>query len=413
MLKEDLVSPKVLCFPDWELPFEVHTDASRNPGALGAVLLQREKDKKERVLGFYSRLLHGAEHNYSVTELECLAVRWAVQKLRPYLYGRKFTVVTDHVALKWMFSLKDPNPRLNRWVDYLRGFDFDIVYRPGKKHQDADALSRLIKRPSLEEVEAARRAAVDVANEPLELGGYRPDEGEEDARIEGSRPPLGVDYIDEGPVAGEAEEKLEGPSIIAAVVSSVGQYERAKGWLSKGDLNRIRTKMASALVNMAKGNSAIWRLLVEEQAKDRWLQGIKSRLESNEIVRASSQQIAYVLEDGVVYALYRAKEDEVDSEVQDRMCVVVPARLRHQILSMYHGELPVGHMDRTKTLARLRRLFYWEGMGKDVRAFVQRCAVCQRANHSELNQGVLHPWTVTQPFAVLGMDCLVLLAQVL
>ena len=40
-----------------------------------------------------------------------------------------------------MFSMKDPNPRLNRWVDYLRGFDFDIVYRPGRKHQDADALS--------------------------------------------------------------------------------------------------------------------------------------------------------------------------------------------------------------------------------------------------------------------------------
>ena len=409
MLKEDLVSPKVLCFPDWELPFEIHTDASRNPGALGAVLLQRDKDKSERVLGFYSRLLHGAEHNYSVTELECLAVRWAVQKLRPYLYGRRFTVVTDHVALKWMFSLKDPNPRLNRWVDYLRGFDFDIVYRPGKKHQDADALSRLIERPSLEAAEAARREAVDVANEPVELGGYRPDEGEEDARIEGSRPRLGVDYIDEGPLAGDAEEKQAGTSgIVAAVISSVDQYERAKGHLSKGDLDRIRTRMASALVNMSKGNSAIWRLLVEEQAKDRWLQGIKARLEANEVVRTATTQTAYVLEGAMIYALHRAKEEEVDSEVQDRMCVVVPASLRHQILSMYHGELPVGHMDRTKTLARIRRLFYWDGMGKDVRTFVQRCAICQRANHKELNQGVLHSWTVTQPFAVVGMDCLVL-----
>ena len=73
---------------------------------------------------------------------------------------------------------------------------------------------------------------MDVANEPLELGGYRPDEGEEDARVEGSWPRLGADYIDEKPSAGEAEERLEEVSIVAAVVSSVVQYERAKGWLS-------------------------------------------------------------------------------------------------------------------------------------------------------------------------------------
>ena len=56
------------------------------------------------------------------------------------------------------------------------------------------------------------------------------------ARVEGSRPRLGADYIDEGPIVGEAVEKLEEASIVAAVVSSVDQYERAKGWLSKGEL---------------------------------------------------------------------------------------------------------------------------------------------------------------------------------
>jgi transposase InsO family protein len=405
-LKQNLVSPKILGFPNWEWPFEVHTDASRKPGALGAVLLQRDPHKKEeRVLGFFSRLLHGAEHNYSVTELECLAVRWAVQKLRPYLYGRKFTVVTDHVALKWMFSMKDPNPRLNRWVDYLRGFDFDIVYRPGRKHQDADALSRLIERPG----PTQETTEMPTTGEVLELGGYRPDEGEEDARFEGSQPALGRDYIDEGPVEETSPDVASRAERVSSIVASVRRYEGAKELLTKGDVNRIRTKVSSTLINMCKGNTAVWRLLVEEQARDRTLRSIRTRVEDGEVVRVpGASNIVYVVDESVVYVLYRARESDMDAEVEDRQCVVVPSRVRHQILNMYHGELPIGHLDRTKTLARLRRLFYWEGMGQDVRKFVQQCPVCQRANHKELNQGVLHSWTETQPFAVVGMDCLTL-----
>jgi hypothetical protein len=60
VLKEDLISPRVLCFPNWDLTFEIHTDASRVPGALGVVLLQRSQETgaQERVIGFYSRMLH-------------------------------------------------------------------------------------------------------------------------------------------------------------------------------------------------------------------------------------------------------------------------------------------------------------------------------------------------------------------
>jgi hypothetical protein len=268
-------------------------------------------------------------------------------------------VVTDHVALKWMFSMKDPNPRLNRWVDYLRGFDFDIVYRPGRKHQDADALSRLIERP-----EPGQKIADVPTGEILELGGYRPDEGEEDARFEGSRPALGKDYIDEGPVVETLAEVASKTEKLSSVVASVRRYEGIKELMTRGDVNRIRTKVSSTLINMCKGNTAVWRLLVEEQARDRILQSIRTRVEEGEVVRVhGAPNTVYVVDESVVYVLYRAKESDMDAEVEDRQCVVVPSRVRHQILSMYHGELPIGHLDRTKTLARLRRLFYWEGNG--------------------------------------------------
>ena len=79
--------------PDPNSPFIVETDAS--DVGLGAVLLQ-EVEGIDRVLEFASRVLTPAERNYSVTERECFAVVWAIEKFRPYIDGYEFKVVTDH-----------------------------------------------------------------------------------------------------------------------------------------------------------------------------------------------------------------------------------------------------------------------------------------------------------------------------
>lgn len=138
-VKELLVSAPVLQCPDYSLPFEVHTDASAY--GVGAVLVQPHSDS-ERVVCYLSRSLSSQERNFSTTERECLAVLWAIEKLRPYLEGIRFTVVTDHYSLVWLQNLRDPTGRLARWAVRLQQYDFEIVHRKGKDHVVPDTLSR-------------------------------------------------------------------------------------------------------------------------------------------------------------------------------------------------------------------------------------------------------------------------------
>jgi len=130
----------ILAKPDLSETFLIYTDASKI--ALGAILAQIQ-DGKEVVIEYASRTLNKGEANYCPTELEALALIWAIRKFRHYVYGQKFKVITDHNALKWLMSGKLNNPKLERWALKLQGYNFEIEHRPGKNHNNVDPLSRL------------------------------------------------------------------------------------------------------------------------------------------------------------------------------------------------------------------------------------------------------------------------------
>lgn len=139
MLKQALVSAPILAYPDFRLPFHLYVDASQT--GIGLTLGQIVNGK-EVAIAYAGRDLNPAERNYSATEREALAVFDGIKRFQSYLQNAKFTIHTDHNALKWLMSLDDPRGRLARWTMLIQQFDFDIIHRPGTANGNADALSR-------------------------------------------------------------------------------------------------------------------------------------------------------------------------------------------------------------------------------------------------------------------------------
>jgi hypothetical protein len=128
---------------DLEKEFTIHSDAS-NIG-LGATLLQDNQP-----VAFASRLLNEAEKKYPTVVRELLALKFAVVSFREYLHGRNFVAYTDH---KPLLGFKDsPDPKVQRWIQYLNQFKIDLRYQEGKKNVLADVLSREVNTISLERI---------------------------------------------------------------------------------------------------------------------------------------------------------------------------------------------------------------------------------------------------------------------
>ena len=99
--KSRMISPPILSLPRYGRPYMIDTDASAYQ--LGCTLLQEHDGANHwRPVGYWSHSLKDSERNYSATQRECFAVVWAVRTLRPYVEGARFTVRTDHEALRWL-----------------------------------------------------------------------------------------------------------------------------------------------------------------------------------------------------------------------------------------------------------------------------------------------------------------------
>ena len=118
---------------------------------MGAVLSHRYSNEEKKPIAFASRSL-GAAEKYSLLEKEGLAIVFGVKKFHHYLYGRRFTILSDHKPLQHIFKETSAIPplasaRIQRWALLLGGYDYTISFKSGEQNANADMLSRLPSSP--------------------------------------------------------------------------------------------------------------------------------------------------------------------------------------------------------------------------------------------------------------------------
>ena len=355
-LKAMCVSTPILAYPDYQLPFTLHTDSSTD--GLGAVLYQKQ-DGKLRVIAYASRSVSKAESNYPAHKLEFLALKWAVcEKFHEYLYGSKsFEVFTDNNPLTYVLTSAKLDACGQRWVAKLANYNFSIKYRCGVSNTEADALSR-IKWPE------ALSENVDIEN------------GCMDTHV--------INAILTGAVT--KSSLIESVSCSAKIIPT--ELEKDTGKLS--DINWTKEQRLDPNLGV------IIRFIESGQLNKRKLQG-KDSSEVKSFLR--NKKSLKLVKD----VLYRKSFSDNSTSKKTLWQLVVPKLFRERALLGCHDD--VGHQGILRTLSLLRERFYWPGMQEEATQHVLKCSRCLRRK-TPPQVAPLQPILVTQPLELVHMDYL-------
>ena len=142
ILKGKVQSAPVLVFTDFEKPFLLETDASKE--GLGAVLSQKQSDRRYHPIAFGSHSLTSVEKNYHCSKLEFLALKWCMtEHFKEYFTYAPFVVRTDNNPLTYVLTMPNLNATGHQWVGVLASFQFELEYQKGADNGAADMLSRV------------------------------------------------------------------------------------------------------------------------------------------------------------------------------------------------------------------------------------------------------------------------------
>lgn len=350
-LKQRLQSSPILAYPLAIGDYVLDTDASGD--GIGAVLSQVQ-DGEEKVVAYASRKLSKAERNYCVTRRELLAVVVYLKHFRQYLYGRKITVRTDHAALRWLLNFKDPEGQLARWLQVVSEYDVTVQHRPGRKHGNADCLSR----------------------RQCKQCGRGGDPGKVSGTVE----------------AGEGSvDPKESVTEVSEVVGSAVRGILAKPGVSQEDVRNAQ--MADPCFK--------WLIELKESGSG-WPDWVEVSHTSK--TRKTLWSMWGQLE---VRNRLLSRRWESDDGKSIRWQLVLPEEYRRDVVNELHGGSAGGHLGLRKTLAKVKLRYYWPGMTADVRSHLRCCELCQRRKSpSKRRVAPLQQYRVGAPVERVALDLL-------
>ena len=349
-----LTSPPILQYPDFTRQFILTTDASNE--CVGAVLSQGEPSK-DLPIAFASRVMSKAEKNYSVSEKELLAITWAVKHYRPYLFGKRFLIYSDHKPLKYLMSVKDPSSRLLRFRLKLDEYDYTIEYKPGRINTNADALSRAFP--------ITTRSARNVPSNTSPVASTSAQA-----------------YLDES--QNQENSSLQSQSNYDSFQTAIDYddptYQLSEESYSSHEqpLNLSRNQEQNNFNNRSNTENVSEEITPEEQ-------------QSYDSARNSDGTVPTEPDDFSQFDWSTVRESFTGNEKMTPS----PAEIL-TILAECHDTPTGGHQGIIRTFKRIKRRYNWPGMLGDVRKYVRKCPKCQIAKPSALGQIPLQVTTTSK-----------------
>jgi RNase H-like domain found in reverse transcriptase/Reverse transcriptase (RNA-dependent DNA polymerase)/Integrase zinc binding domain len=340
-IKDLLVKAPVLAFPAFDREFILHCDAS--DAGLGAVLSQLDADGAERPIAFASRVLEPRESNYSATERELLALVWAYNHFKPYLFRARFKAFTDHNALLWLSTSFESNPRLTRWWLLLSELDFELKYRPGAENIPPDILSR-----DAEGIKAAAQAL-------------------------------------------QARRK-DAKAAIVAVMTRRSKAEAAK---KSADVAQQPAAPAPDQPEVQPEE----REDEEEAQLRKWADLQRQDTALQKLFEAKPEDFKTI--QGVLFKRFAP----VRPDQTEALRAVVPAQCRADVLKECHDSSAAGHFGRVRTVERVQQRYWWPSVHRDCEHWVQTCQPCnERRDARGKVFGELQSIVPNGTFCMMGMD---------
>lgn len=374
-LKHELLDPKILQFPDFTKTFILSTDASKV--ACGAVL-EQEHNGIRLPIAFASKKFTKGESNKSTIEQELTAIHWAISHFKPYLFGRKFTVKTDHNPLVHLFSMKDPTSKLTRMRLDLEEFDFDIEYVKGRDNVGADALSRI--RIDSKDLQSMSVLAVQTRSKT---------KNERHNTI-------------------ETNKKLNDTNNLKAY-NSINNIDAFR-------IPKVMFEINNEFYQITITNKTRKGIIVQAQLFPK--QGTFYLNECLEIInemakKTKLKKVAISVMDPIFKHYSQVMFKEICNKLLNDVTIIIyiPAQIItnpteiNNLIKENHNTLLGGHMGINKLIQKIRRNYYWPNMKKSITNYVKNCTQCKQNKHSITNKEVLQKTTTPlKPFDLISVD---------